>query len=443
MRALAALTPEQLAARAVAKLEEDAAWEARILASDEERHRLAKAFIAEKAARDAKEHAKWAAAKALRTGHLDVCRFHILLRRAQAEHAAKGDVCLKSLLHYQGPRGDARTITVADALEGCYSKAKGKCPFLHEDEHSVAAPAPTVVPDSQFRQFDLGSRAGPTPASAAATPASLSPSKCAARPAGCRQFDLGPRAAPIGRENACRQTARPAARGGAGGPTPPPVVTTPRPAPVAPVDPLTWLKQQQRAEVARQAALTPEQWRAEEEKTRTAAIAEAKRAEKTQETLDSQRGKGRRAGRVEQFEGQNWQNSAYRGAGSGSGGAEELAEQKIDEYVAAFGSALQGPQAVNASFISVQEGSRRSDKIYAAQCERERKVAGEAAFAAEDWETCLRLGVGDANEMRRKIKFARAARMQREEQEDEERRQAVEARQKAEGYTLDDLFSRR
>jgi hypothetical protein len=41
---------------------------------------------------------------------------------------------MKSTLSYKGPRGDLRTITVENALEGCYSQKKGKCPFLHGDQ---------------------------------------------------------------------------------------------------------------------------------------------------------------------------------------------------------------------------------------------------------------------------------------------------------------------
>jgi hypothetical protein len=372
MRALAALTPAQLIARAAAKVAEDAEWEARIAASEEERHRLAKAFLAEKAARDAKEHAKWAVAKARRTGHIDVCRFHILLRRAQAEHAAKGDACLKSLLHYQGPRGDARTITVADALEGCYSKAKGnKCPFVHEESEEsepVAIPAPVAVtvtvtvPDLQFRQFDLGPRV------AAAT------------------FPVRESV----RDNACRQPPRQSNRGGGGAtrhggagraPTPPPAPRpAPRPAPAAPVDPLAWLKEQQRTEAARISALTPEQWRAEQAAKQAEAAKEGKRAEMAHEALESLRGTGRNA----EKRGLVYENDmTYRGKDAGFEILENTQQFKtaMQESMDAFTAALQGPQAANASYISVGEGSRREAKILAAKQERERNSLINAAVA--------------------------------------------------------------
>jgi hypothetical protein len=143
------LTPEQAAAEEAAAAAAASAAVARLAVADEARRIQLKSFTMAKTERDATEHVKWAADKARRTGAVDVCRFHTLLCSAKAKHAAEGDACLKSLLNYNGPRGDARTITVADALEGCHNHAKGKCPFRHGEEATAV-----VVP--QFRQFNLG-----------------------------------------------------------------------------------------------------------------------------------------------------------------------------------------------------------------------------------------------------------------------------------------------
>ena len=111
------------------------------------REQLQKEHTRAKAERDAKEHAIWAAAKEKRTGQRDMCRFHLLLKEAEERVQKDGPCCMKSTLSYKGPRGDLRSITVENALEGCYSHSKGKCPFRHGEE---------TAPKVEMRQFNLG-----------------------------------------------------------------------------------------------------------------------------------------------------------------------------------------------------------------------------------------------------------------------------------------------
>jgi hypothetical protein len=131
---VAALSAEQVAAEAAVAAAEARARAVAAEAADAKRQLDLKKFRMEKAERDAQDHARWVQKKPT----VQVCRFHLLQQEARAAVAAKGNGCLKSLLNYSGPRGDKRTITVEEALEGCWNQKKGKCPFSHGEP---AAPA--------------------------------------------------------------------------------------------------------------------------------------------------------------------------------------------------------------------------------------------------------------------------------------------------------------